>query len=192
MIIFLFFYFNRKDSISEAADEVIDEINASDEEIKEETHEPFKRKSKSKKKNQDDIIKLMRNSISIGNKSKPTNNINFENLVQAKGVIVSISNELEFHQKQTLKYAIQAGECLYKIQELCLINRKKFNEFLIEFNIKWSKSYVQFLISLYNFSKDYPKISKFSLSLYFIKNNFRKMKLAIPSSKAERDYWKVL
>ena len=26
--------------------------------------------------------------------------------------IVSISNELEFHQKQTLKYAIQAGEYL--------------------------------------------------------------------------------
>jgi hypothetical protein len=45
----------------------------------------------------------MRKSISIGNKSNPTININFENLVQAKGVIVSISNELEFHQKQTLK-----------------------------------------------------------------------------------------
>jgi hypothetical protein len=67
----------------------------------------------------------MKSSISIGNESKPTNNIYFENLVQAKGIIVSISNELEFHQKQTLKYAIQAGECLYKIQELCLINSKK-------------------------------------------------------------------
>jgi hypothetical protein len=54
----------------------------------------------------------MKSSISIGNESNPANNINFENLVQAKGVIVSISNELEFHQKQTLKYAIQAGECL--------------------------------------------------------------------------------
>ncbi len=69
----------------------------------------------------------MRNSISIGNESKPTNNINFENLNQAKWVIVSIRNELEFDQKQTLKYAIQAGECLYKIQvpgqiQLCLIN----------------------------------------------------------------------
>jgi hypothetical protein len=67
--------------------------------------------------------------------------------MKAKGVIVSISNELEFHQKQTLKYAIQAGECLYNIRELCLVNGIKFNEFLLEFNIKWSKSYVQFLIS---------------------------------------------
>jgi hypothetical protein len=83
MIIFLF-YFNRKDSISKAADEVIDEINASDEEITEETHKPLKRKLKSKKKNQNDLIKLMKSSISIGNESNPTNNINFENLVQAK------------------------------------------------------------------------------------------------------------
>jgi hypothetical protein len=134
----------------------------------------------------------MKSSISIGNESKPTNNFYFENLVQAKGFIVSISYELEFHQKQTLKYAIQAGECLYKIQELCLINNKKFNEFLIECNIKWSKSYVQFLISLYNFSKDYPKICKISLSLYFIKNNFKKIKLAIWSSKTEKDFWKAL
>jgi hypothetical protein len=68
-------------------------------------------------------MKSMRNSISIGNESKPANNINFENLVQAKGVIISISNELEFHQKQTLtfsfttgmkslKCAIQAGESI--------------------------------------------------------------------------------
>jgi hypothetical protein len=133
----------------------------------------------------------MKSSISIGNESNPTNNINFENLVQAKEVFVSICNELEFHQKQTLKYAIQAGECLYKIQELYLINSKKFNEFLIECKIKWSKSYVQFLISLYNFSKDYPKIYKISLSLYFI-NNFKKIKLAIWSSKTENDFWKAL
>ncbi len=62
--------------------------------------------------------------------------INFENLVQAKGVIVSISNELEFHQKQTLKYAIQAGECLYKIQELYQIEKKKFFDFLKECSIE--------------------------------------------------------
>jgi hypothetical protein len=119
----------------------------------------------------------MRSNIYIGNESKPIEAIIFENLLQAKGVVVSISNELEFHQKQTLNYAIQAGECLYKIQELCLINNKKFNEFLIDCNIKWS--YVQFLIPLYNFSKGYPKICKISLSLYFIKNNFKKIKLAI-------------
>ena len=45
----------------------------------------------------------MRKSISIGNKSNPTMNINFENLNEAKGVIASISNELDFHQKKTIK-----------------------------------------------------------------------------------------
>ena len=110
---------------------------------------------------------------------------------EAKGVIISISNELDFHQKETIKCAIRAGECLYKIKELCLTNSKKFNDFLMECNIKWSKSYVQFLISLHNFSKDYPKISNLSLSLYFIKNNFKKIKLAIISSNTERNYWKA-
>ena len=79
-----------------------------------------------------------------------------------------------------------------KFKNCVKLNSKKFNEFLKECNIKWSKSYIQFLISLYNFSKDYPKICNISLSLYFIKNNFKKIKLAILSSKTERDFWKAL
>jgi len=86
----IIFYLNRRDSISKAADEVIEEINVSDEE----TYKPLKRKSK--KKNQQDILKLMKNSISNGNKFNSINNINFNNLNEAKGVIFSISNELEF------------------------------------------------------------------------------------------------
>jgi hypothetical protein len=123
------FHLNRKDSISKAVDDIIDEIYASDEEILEETNEPLKRKLKSKKKDQQDILKLMKNSISNGNKCCSTNNINFNNLNEAKGVIVSISNELEFHQKEIIKCAIKAGECLYKIKELCQVNGKKFNDF---------------------------------------------------------------
>jgi hypothetical protein len=86
----IIFFLYREDSISKAADEVIDEINVSDEEIKEQTHESSKRRIKSKKNNQSDLIDLMRKSISIGNKSNPTININFENLNEAKGVIVSV------------------------------------------------------------------------------------------------------
>jgi hypothetical protein len=56
--------------------------------------------------------------------NSPTNNINFENLVQANGVIVSISNELNFHQNQTIKYALLADQILIKIQELCQIKIK--------------------------------------------------------------------
>lgn len=104
-------YLNRRDSISKAADEVIDEINASDDE----TYKPLKHKSKLKKKNQQDIIKLMKNSISNGNKCYSTKNINFNNLNEAKGII-SISNELEFYRKETIKCGIRAGECLYKGQ----------------------------------------------------------------------------
>ena len=85
----------------------------------------MKSKTKSKKKDQhcnkvvhrkrEDILKLMKNNISNGNKSYSTNDINFNNLNEAKSVIVSISNELEFQQKETLKCAIRAGEYLHKI-----------------------------------------------------------------------------
>ena len=184
------FFIYREDSISKAADEVIDEINVSDEEIKEQTHESSKRKITSKKNNQSDLIDLMRKSISIGNKSNPTININFENLNEAKGVIVSISNELDFHQKKTIKYALLAGQSLIKIQELCQIENKKFFDFLRECEIEWSKSYIYFLISFYNFSKEYPKICNVSFSIHFIMSNFKKIKLAIWSNKTERDFWK--
>jgi hypothetical protein len=73
-------------------------------------------------------------------------------------VIISIHNELEFHQKQTIKYALLAGQSLIRIQELCQIEEKKFLDFLKECSIEWSRSYIHFLISLYIFSKGYPKI----------------------------------
>jgi hypothetical protein len=53
---------------------------------------------------------------------------------------------MEYHKKQTIKYALKAGECLLRIQELCRIEKKKFDLFLKECNIKWDKSYVYFLI----------------------------------------------
>ncbi len=166
---------------------MIDEINVSDEEIKEQTHKPSKQTIRSKK---NDLINLMKSSISIGNKSNPTIDINFENLNEAKGVIVSISSELDFHQKQTIKYALLAGQSLIKIRELCQIENKKFFNFLKECKIEWSKSYIYFLISFYNFSKEYPKICNISSSIHFIMSNFKKIKLAIWSNKTERDFWK--
>ncbi len=135
----------------------------------------------------------MKNSLSIGNQSNGTiKKLNFDKLKEAKEVIISIRNELEYHQKQTIKYALLAGQSLIKIQELCQIENKKFFDFLKECKIEWSKSYIHFLISLYIFSKEYPKICNVSLSIYFIKNNFKKIKLAIWSSKTERDFWKAL
>jgi hypothetical protein len=135
----------------------------------------------------------LKNSLSIGNQSNGTiKKLNFDKLKEAKEVIISIRNELEYHQKQTIKYALLAGQSLIKIQELCQIENKKFFDFLKECKIEWSKSYIHFLISLYIFSKEYPKICNVSLSIYFIKNNFKKIKLAIWSSKTERDFWKAL
>jgi hypothetical protein len=135
----------------------------------------------------------LKNSLFVGNQSNGTiKKLNFDKLKEAKEVIISIRNELEYHQKQSIKYALLAGQSLIKIQELCQIENKKFFDFLKECKIEWSRSYIHFLISLYIFSKEYPKICNVSLSIYFIKNNFKKIKLAIWSSKTERDFWKAL
>ncbi len=141
----------------------------------------------------------MKNSLYTG---ITTEKCNFEQLNEsvhkslgttdsAKEVIVSIHNELEFHQKQTIKYALLAGQSLIRIQELCKIENKKFFDFIKECGINWSRSYIHFLISLYIFSKEYPKICNLSVSLYFVKNNFKSIKLAILSSSVEREYWKA-
>ncbi len=135
----------------------------------------------------------MKNSLIAGNEVSIRSNIgtnNIENLEQAKEVIISIRNGLDYHQKQSLKYAIKAGESILRIKELCLVEKKNFKDFLKECDINWNKSYVYFLISFYNFSKDYPKICNVSLSIYFIMSNFKSIKLAIWSSKDEREYWK--
>jgi hypothetical protein len=130
----------------------------------------------------------LKNSLFIGNQSNETiEKLSLDKLKEAKEVIISISNELNFHQKQTIKYALLAGQSLIKIQKLCQIENKKFFDFLKECGIEWSRFYTHFLISLYIFSKEYPKICNVTLSIYFIKNNFKQIKLSIWSSKTERE-----
>jgi hypothetical protein len=181
-------------TVNEIIDEIIDEINENDDEVTYDQKQKLSNGQKKKKgdKNYNQLIEDMKNSLSVGNNSIGSIETNFENLEQAKGVITSISNEIDFHQKQTLKYTLQAGQCLKRIQELCQMEKKKFFDFLKECGIKWNKSYVHFLISFYNFSKDYPKICNISFSTHFVKNNFKKIKIAIWSSNVEREYWKNL
>jgi hypothetical protein len=58
----------------------------------------------------------LRNSLSIGKQSiGMIGKLNFNKFKEAKEVIISIHNELNFHQKQTIKYAILAGQSLIRI-----------------------------------------------------------------------------
>ncbi len=106
------FYFNREDPISKAVDEVIDEINAWDnEQIIDEpkSNKQSKRKSKSAKDKHKQLIEELKNSLFVGNQSIGTiEKLNFNKLKQAKEVIISIRNEMEFHQNQTIIYALLA------------------------------------------------------------------------------------
>ena len=68
------------------------------------------------------LMEELRNSLSIGKQSiRVIKKLNFNKLKEAKEVIISIRNELEFHQNQTIKYALLAGQSLIRIQELCQI-----------------------------------------------------------------------
>jgi hypothetical protein len=70
------------------------------------------------------------------------------------------------------------------------MEKKKFDLFLKECNIKWDKSFVYFLISFYHSIKDYPNICNLTLSINFVMINFKKIKYAIFSSNEEREFWK--
>jgi hypothetical protein len=68
-----FVYSFRPDELSKAVDEVIDEINASDEEVidepKSKSNKPSKRKRKSAKEKHKQLIEELKNSLSVGNQS---------------------------------------------------------------------------------------------------------------------------
>jgi hypothetical protein len=119
------------DELTITVNEIIDEINENNDEVTfNQKQKPLKRQKKKKvDKNYNQLIEDMNNSLSVGNNSIGSIETNFENLEQAKGVITLISNELDFHQKQTLKYALQAGQCLKRIQELFQMEKKKFFDF---------------------------------------------------------------
>jgi len=116
------------DELTITINEIIDEINENDDEVTYNQKQKTSNRQKKKKgdKNCNQLIEDMKNSLSVGNNSIGSIETNFESLEQAKGVITSISNELDFHQKQTLKYALQAGHCLKRIQELCQMEKKKW------------------------------------------------------------------
>jgi ribosomal protein L17 len=58
----------------------------------------LKRKLKSTKDKHKQLIKELKNSLSIGNQSiGATEKYSFEKLKKAKEVLISIRNELEFH-----------------------------------------------------------------------------------------------
>jgi ribosomal protein L30E len=74
-------------------------------------------KPKSAKDKHKQLIKELKNGLFVGNQSIGTiKKLNFDKLKEAKEVIISIRNELEYHQKQTIKYALLAGQSLIKIQ----------------------------------------------------------------------------
>ncbi len=122
------------DELTRTVNEIIGETNETDDEVTyDQKQKPSKRQMEKKgDKNYNQLIEDMKNSLTVGNNSIGSIETNFENLEQAKGVITSISNELDFHQKQTLKYALQAGQCLKRVQELCQMEKKKFFDFLKE------------------------------------------------------------
>jgi hypothetical protein len=63
-------------------------------------------------------------------------------------------------------------------------------KFINDLNVNWSKSYISFLISFYEFSKRYRRLKSLTISLYFIHQNFKKIRYLIEDLKdEERMFW---
>ena len=116
----------------------------------------------------------------------------FVNLEQTKTALVNIKSRLEYHQKQAIFYAVQSGKILSKIKEMCVAENRNFGEMLNEWDIKWSVSHRNFLIDLYYFAKLYPRIVNVSVSLFYFKANFNKVKSIVYSSADEKKFWRDL
>jgi hypothetical protein len=62
-------------------------------------------------------------------------------------------------------------------------------QYLKDCGIIWSESYCGFLISYFQFVEGYPKFKYVTVSIYFIKQNFRLIKEFIAESPEEKHYW---
>jgi hypothetical protein len=77
------------DELTRTVNEIIDEINETDDEVTyDQKQKPSKRQMEKKgDKNYNQLIEDMKNSLTVGNNSIGSIETNFENLEQAKGVI---------------------------------------------------------------------------------------------------------
>ena len=83
------------------------------------------------------LIQEMKNILVVGNKSIGLVALKFlENLEEAKETITLINNEMEYHKKQTIKYALKAGECLLRIQR-----KNSFQELSLAIDETWIKGH---------------------------------------------------
>ena len=84
---------------------------------------------------------------------------------------------------------LKAGEVLNKVKYLCKKEKKKILEYIKSLNVNWSRSYISFLISLYDLAKRYPKLKSVTVSLHYINQNFRKIRNHIENCSEERMFW---
>jgi hypothetical protein len=114
----------------------------------------------------------------------------FTNLTDFKSIIIEIDKNLRYHQKESIRFGLIAGEVLNKVKILCRKEKKNMLKFINDLNVNWSKSYISFLISFYEFSKRYRRLKSLTISLYFIHQNFKKIRYLIEDSKdEERMFW---
>ncbi len=136
-----------------------------------------------------EIIKKLKKSITkVTETSSPNVNI-INNLTEAKTAIKLIAEEFERLQRKTIMTAIKTGEYLQKTKILCEEENEDFMEFIKkDCAINWSKHYVDFFIQLFKFCSKFPKLSKITLSLNFVRNKFKIIREAIVSEN-DLKFW---
>lgn len=145
-----------------------------------------------KEKQKQSVIETLKHSLKNGQmcQMQELDVDNLANLDQGKTVLTNIKSRLDYHQKQAIFYAVQSGKVLAKIKEMCIAENKNFSDTLAEWDIRWSVSHRNFLIDLYYFARNYPRIVNVSVSLFYFKANFNKIKSIVYASSDEKKYWR--
>lgn len=166
---------------------------------------------KTTQKSDDILIKLSNSLVSIIEENQNDLKTEIENLDSAREFIsiysISYSNKLKKLNHQSISIALEAASYIQKIKELCekeiesieeklkggiikkdeaklQIDSFKYQNFLKSCNVRWSYSYIRFLINLHELCEKYPKLKQTSLKLEFLKSNLKKIREKLEENPA--------
>ena len=115
----------------------------------------------------------------------------FTDPMQCAMFIEQMNNLLAYANVSTLSVNAQIGEILAKIRDFCKVQEIKFFDLLKEASFRMKDpGYVYFLIRLYRFKLDYPRIGKVALPFHYFRNNLGIISKALVAHPEEAAFWK--
>ena len=92
--------------------------------------------------------------------------------------------------RRSIQKAIQFGELMYNLKPL--FKDKKIYMAKLKEVTNWTVKYINFILDLYHFVKNYPRLLYSTFSVYKIKQNFKSIKQLFSSMEIhDKAIWKT-